>query len=130
MFALAVMAPKMRADAVKGADVYKAKCASCHGADGKGETTMGKTLKVKDLASPEIQNQHDSELKTLLENGKGKMPAYKSKLTDEQIESLVQYIRVLKKNKRGRIPTPGETPGVDGPIVQRAPRPLRSFPAP
>jgi mono/diheme cytochrome c family protein len=97
LLALAVMAPRMRGDTAKGAEVYKAKCAACHGADGKGETTIGKTLKVKDLALPEIQNQHDSELKTLLENGKGKMPAYKGKLTNEQIESLVQYIRVLKK---------------------------------
>jgi mono/diheme cytochrome c family protein len=97
MFALAVTAPVLRADAVKGAEVYKAKCASCHGADGKGETPVGKSLKVRDLASSETQNQHDSELKTFLENGKGKMPAYKGKLTNEQIENLVQYIRVLNK---------------------------------
>lgn len=97
MFALGVMAPVMRADAAKGGEVYKAKCASCHGADGKGETAAGKILKVKDLASSEIQDQHDSELKTFLENGKGKMPAYKGKLTSEQIENLVQYIRVLNK---------------------------------
>ena len=97
VFALAVMTTEMRADAAKGGEVYKAKCASCHGADGRGETPVGKSLKVKDLALPEIQNQHDSELKTFLENGKGKMPAYKGKLTNEQIENLVQYIRVLNK---------------------------------
>jgi mono/diheme cytochrome c family protein len=97
MFALAIMVAVAQADAVKGGEVYKAKCASCHGAGGEGETAAGKTLKVKDLASPEIQNQHDSELKTFLENGKGKMPAYKGKLTSEQIENLIQYIRVLKK---------------------------------
>lgn len=97
MFALAVVAPVMRADAAKGGEVYKAKCAACHGADGKGETAAGKSLKLKDLSSSEIQKQHDSELKTLLETGKGKMPAYKGKLTNEQIENLVQYIRVLNK---------------------------------
>jgi mono/diheme cytochrome c family protein len=63
----------------------------------KGETPVGKSLKVKELASPETQSQHDSELKTFLENGKGKMPAYKGKLTNDQIENLVQYIRVLNK---------------------------------
>jgi cytochrome c6 len=71
VLALAVIAPVAQADAIKGGEVYKAKCASCHGADGKGETAVGKTLKVKDLASAEIQNQHDSELKTFLELGKG-----------------------------------------------------------
>ena len=31
-----------------GADLFEAKCASCHGADGKGDTAMGKNLKLRD----------------------------------------------------------------------------------
>jgi mono/diheme cytochrome c family protein len=97
IFAMAMIVPMAQADAAKGAELYKTKCASCHGADGKGDTTVGKALKVRDLAGPETQNLHDSELKTLLENGKGKMPAFKGKLTNQQIEDLVQHLRLLKK---------------------------------
>ena len=83
--------------AESGEAVYKAKCASCHGADGKGQTAIGKRLDMKDLGSSDVQDKHDSELKLMIQDGKGKMPAYKGKLTDEQIESLVTYIRSFKQ---------------------------------
>ncbi len=88
--------PPARADQAKGAEVYKAKCAMCHGADGKGQTPMGKNLKLKDLGSVEVQSVHDSELKTMIEDGKGKMPANKGKLTNQQVEDVIQYVRTLK----------------------------------
>lgn len=72
---------------------YKAKCAMCHGADGMGKPAMG----TKDLGSPDIQKMSDADLTGALTNGKGKMPGYKGKLTDDQINDLVKYIRTLKK---------------------------------
>jgi len=83
------------APAETGADVYK-KCAVCHGADGKGQTPMGKTMKLRDLASPDVQKQTDAELTTIITKGKNKMPAYDGKLTKEQIDEVVKYIRTLK----------------------------------
>lgn len=80
-----------------GADVFKTKCAACHGADGKGETTMGKNLKLKDLGSADVQSKSDGDLTKLIEDGKKPMPAYKGKLTDDQIKDVVKYIRTLKK---------------------------------
>jgi cytochrome c6 len=77
--------------------LFKAKCAACHGPDGKGETSMGKTLKVRDLSSDDVQKQTDAQLTDAIGIGKGKMPAYKGKLTDDQIKQLVGYIRTLKK---------------------------------
>jgi mono/diheme cytochrome c family protein len=79
------------------ADVYKSKCASCHGPDGKGETAMGKNLKLKDLASADVQKQSDADLTTVIEKGKKPMPGYEGKLTKDQINDLVKYIRALKK---------------------------------
>ena len=38
-----------------GAAIFKTKCAPCHGADGSGQTPVGKNLKVKDLRSAEVQ---------------------------------------------------------------------------
>lgn len=80
-----------------GGDTFKAKCAACHGATGAGDTTMGKNLKLKDLGSPEVQKLSDDELTTIISKGQGKMPAYGSKLTTEQVGDVVKFIRTLKK---------------------------------
>lgn len=76
---------------------YKAKCATCHGPDGKGDTAMGKTMKVKDLGSAEVQKQSDADMTTIIEKGKKPMPGYEGKLTKDQIDGLVKYVRSLKK---------------------------------
>lgn len=78
------------------AALFKSKCAMCHGADGMANTTMAKNLGIKSYKSPEVQKTSDADLKTIITNGKGKMPSYKS-LTPEQIDGLVKYIRELGK---------------------------------
>ena len=75
--------------------LYKSKCQVCHGADGKGRAA-GQKLGAKDFHSPEVQKQTDAELIELTKQGKGKMPAYDKKLTDDQIKQLIKYIRGLK----------------------------------
>jgi cytochrome c6 len=79
------------------AGLFKTKCAACHGADGKGETTIGKANKLRALGSPDVQKQSDAELSALIENGKNKMPAYGKSLKPEQVKDLVGYIRSLAK---------------------------------
>lgn len=74
-----------------GAD-YKAKCAMCHGANGEGKAAM----KTVAFSSPDVQKMSDADLTAAITNGKGKMPAYGSKLSKEQIDGLVKYIRTLK----------------------------------
>ncbi|HZR33645.1 MAG TPA: cytochrome c [Terriglobales bacterium] len=86
--------PSMAADV---ADLYKSKCAACHGVDGSGETPAGKKLEVRDLRSADVQKQSDAELNAMIANGKKKMPAYSDKLSAQQIQDLVKYIRNLKK---------------------------------
>lgn len=76
---------------------YKAKCASCHGAEGKGDTAVGKSMKVQDLGSADVQKQSDADLATIIEKGKKPMPGYEGKLSKDQIDGLVKYIRSLKK---------------------------------
>jgi cytochrome c6 len=75
--------------------LYKSKCQVCHGADSKG-TAAGQKLGVKDFHSPEVQKQTDAELIEITKQGKGKMPSYDKKLTDDQIKQLIKYIRSLK----------------------------------
>ena len=82
------------------AALFKTKCAACHAADGSGNTDTGKKLETPDLRSEEVQKQTDAQLIDVTANGKGKkMPAYKGKLTDDQIKQLVGYIRELGKKK-------------------------------
>lgn len=85
------------ADAPGAAEIYKAKCATCHGPDGAGQTPAGKAMKVRDLRSAEVQKLSDSDLQKAISDGKGKMPPYKSKLSVADISSLVAYIRGLAK---------------------------------
>lgn len=78
------------------AATYKSKCASCHGADGGGQTAAGKAMKVKDLRSAEVQGLSDDQLYALIAKGKGKMPGYEKSLGADTCKALVAYIRQLK----------------------------------
>jgi cytochrome c6 len=94
--ALALAIPTVAAAQAKGQDVFKAKCAMCHGADGSASTGMGKSMGLKPLSSPEVQKMSDAEMTALIADGKGKMPASKGKLTDAQISDVVAYVKTLK----------------------------------
>ena len=76
--------------------IFKAKCAMCHGANGDGQTPTGKAMKVKDLRSADVKKMSDTDLTKVISDGKGKMPAYKGKLTPAEISALVGYIKSLK----------------------------------
>jgi len=81
----------------EGTDLFKSKCAMCHGPDGAGKTMMGEKLKIPDLHSADVQKKSDADLKTVITKGKDKMPAYEAKLSKEQIDKLVGYIRDFVK---------------------------------
>ena len=70
-------------------------CASCHGKDGNGSTTMGKKLGLKDYTKE--QGFSDAEATNVIKNGNGKMKGYKDKLSDADIKALVAYVSSLKK---------------------------------
>ena len=78
---------------------FKTKCAMCHGADGKGDTPVGKKMGTHDFASPEVQKMSDAELTDAITKGKNKMPAYAGKLSESDIKGLVAYVRQLGKGK-------------------------------
>ena len=90
-FVLALVLPQL-ALADSGTDTFKAKCAMCHGADGAGKPAMG----TKALSGKDIQKMSDADLTAAITNGKGKMPAYKGKLTDAQISDVVKFVHTLK----------------------------------
>jgi mono/diheme cytochrome c family protein len=79
--------------------LYQTKCSACHAADGSGNTTVGKALKLQDIRNPEVQKTSDADLTTLIAKGKDKMPANEKALKPEQIKSLVAYVRELAQKK-------------------------------
>jgi mono/diheme cytochrome c family protein len=79
-----------------GADIYKSKCQSCHAADGSGNTPAGKSMKARPFNSPEVMKMSDDDLIQVTRDGRGKMPAYAGKLTDDQIKAVVAHIRTLQ----------------------------------
>ena len=94
--ALVLALPAMAAGP-DGAAIYKSKCVSCHAADGSGDTPAGKSMKVRDLRSADVQKQTDVELTKVIAGGKGKMPPYGKSLSTADIQALIAHIRTLKK---------------------------------
>ncbi len=88
--ALAVVLTLSLSANAQSADLYKSKCAMCHGADGAKSAGH-------DLSSADVQKKSDADLAAVISGGKPpKMPAYKS-LTPDEVKGLVAYIRTLKK---------------------------------
>jgi mono/diheme cytochrome c family protein len=77
--------------------IFQEQCAGCHGPDGQAQTEMSKKIGAADLTSGAVQGQSDSMLAKTIKSGKGKMPSFDSKLSDEEIGSVVAYIRQIGK---------------------------------
>lgn len=80
-----------------GKAIFSAKCASCHGMDGSGNTAKGKEFKLKDLKSAEVQKMSDAKLYELTSKGKGKMPGYEKSLGKDKINAVLAHVRQMAK---------------------------------
>jgi mono/diheme cytochrome c family protein len=98
VLAVVLMGP-LAVSAQSAAGTYKAKCAGCHGADGKGNTAPGKALGVHDFSSAGVTKMSDTDLMTIVSSGKNKMPAYGESLKDTEIKDMVAYVRELGQRK-------------------------------
>ena len=93
-------APLLAADAKANWDKH---CAKCHGADGKGQTKMGKQSGAKDYTDPKVQAEikDDNAFKAIKDgfkvNGKEVMKPSGDKLSDEEIKALVAFVRTVAK---------------------------------
>ncbi len=80
-----------------GEATYKAKCQSCHGAEGTPNPGIAKAMGVKPASDPTVKADSEAQMITITTDGKGKMPAYKGKLTDAEIKDAVDYFRTFAK---------------------------------
>ena len=81
-----------------GETTFKAKCVLCHGADGTGNTPLGKQLQAADLHSPDVQKHTNAELHKIVHDGQTNMPAFADQLSDEEITQVIKYVRTFKKS--------------------------------
>jgi cytochrome c6 len=80
-----------------GATTFKNKCVVCHGADGSGNTPLGKQLQAANLHSKDVQKMSDAELRKIVHDGQANMPAFADQLSDEEITQVVKYVRQFGK---------------------------------
>ena len=80
-----------------GEATYKAKCQSCHGAQGVPNPGIAKMMGVKPATDPSVKSLSEAQMITDTTNGKAKMPAFKGKLTDAEIKASVEYFRTFSK---------------------------------
>jgi mono/diheme cytochrome c family protein len=78
-----------------GEATFKAKCQGCHGSTGTPTPGMVKMMGVKPLSDPDVKKLTADQMLASVKNGKNKMPAFKDKLTDEQIKEAITYYRGL-----------------------------------
>jgi mono/diheme cytochrome c family protein len=69
----------------------------CHGASGLADSGAGKAMKVKPATDPDVKKLSEAEMIKAVEDGMGKMQAFKGKLTDAQIKASVEYFRTFAK---------------------------------
>jgi len=93
------LAAAAAAQSPKAAELYQARCAACHGPDGRAAVPAGKALGARDFSLPAVQEETDAQLAAIIGDGKAKMPAFGKLLSKDQIQDLVAYVRALAKKK-------------------------------
>ena len=82
--------------------LYRRYCVSCHGTDGRAQTSKGKFSHARDLADAQWQSDvSDERIFNSIMNGRnvrGNMPAFANKLDEKEVNSLVDFVRRLKGN--------------------------------
>ena len=93
----------LSASAADAKENWEKNCQKCHGADGKGQTVMGKKLKIKDYTDAKVQEEmKDDAMVKIIKEGKKEgdrqlMKGYADDLKDREIKDLIAFIRKFKK---------------------------------
>jgi len=87
-----------RAGAEGAAELFSRNCASCHGRDGRASGLKAKAKGARNLTDAQWQDRvSDERIFNSVNNGKGHMPAFSKKLSEAQVDLLVQFVRSLKR---------------------------------
>lgn len=72
-----------------GKELFEHKCKRCHGKDGTKGLFGAKNLQLSRL--------QDSDLTTIISKGKNGMPRWEKRLSQQEIESVIVYVKTLRK---------------------------------
>ena len=92
------IAPVVRESESSAAELFLENCSRCHGKDGRAKGFKAKVVGARNFTDGQWQDRvTDERIFNSINNGKGKMPPYGKKLSEAEINSLVNYVRSLKK---------------------------------
>ena len=121
--------------AASAVETWNDVCAKCHGADGKGQTKVGKKLHVLDYSDGAVQAKlKDADLAKAIaygvkEGDKERMPAYRAELTDAETAEVIKVIRAFgppvspPAPKSVPAPAAAKTASISAPVLVAAPAP-------
>jgi cytochrome c6 len=95
--AVVILSAGVMSFAQAGEATYKAKCQSCHGADGTPNPGIAKMMGVKPASDASVKAHSEDQMIAITTNGQNKMPAFKGKLSDDEIKTSVEYFRTFVK---------------------------------
>jgi mono/diheme cytochrome c family protein len=101
--------PPTRPNIGAGMDVYMQHCQNCHGENGDGKGKRSEELSVAPANftdSHKMNDTTDGELFWAISEGHLPMPAFKSKLTEEERWQVVDYIRTFAPKPSDPTPAP------------------------
>lgn len=87
------------ASAADANELFVKSCASCHGKDGRAQTSVARKLGVKDLSQSKLT---DAQIEQQIREGRpadqnsAKMPAFKDRLTAEEIKLLIPLVKEFR----------------------------------
>ena len=78
--------------------IYNRQCVSCHGRDGRGRTRKGRQTHARDMTDASWQEDvSDERIFNSISNGRGKMPSFRKKISENDIEALVAHVRRMRR---------------------------------
>lgn len=99
-FALLLSLHSFADEAPDGAAIYRAKCKSCHGADGRADTKIGRQGKIEDFSTATWQSEFtDAKILEVLRDGvkNTKMKSYKDRLSPAELDAVAKHLRTFGK---------------------------------
>ena len=98
---LALHQPTSAQNTSDAASLFEKNCAKCHGKDGRAKTLRGRSVGARNLTDAKWQaKETDAEILAAIKKGPGAMPSFEKKLSQAELESLVAYVRSLKREKQ------------------------------
>jgi mono/diheme cytochrome c family protein len=86
-------------ESTQTSELFKGRCARCHGEDGRGQTVIGQMVGAPNFTDESWWSDEKNErrfARSIIE-GRDGMPAFGRKLTRPEIRALAAYVKTFRK---------------------------------